>query len=304
MSINFVLIGHVDHGKTTCAGRILIDTGTVSEQDAKNVMKEAEQNKMKSWWLAYLLDIDEERERGKTHEYEIIEIDYKDKKLNLIDVPGHKQFVNQMILGAMQANVAVLICSAKKGEIDSGIKGQTYEHLMLVKSIGVKHLIVAVNKMDHDTVNWDMGIYDNIQKKLGGILKKLNFKTVRFVPISAYEGTNIVKSTDKSLMDLISESKIEKINDKPIFNSDKVEAKIMFMNIKNIITSGFECVLHSGNNITDCIIDKIIHKVPFVCNRDKTPIKVSLKLDREIDIYDRIILRDGDITIGIGIVVM
>lgn len=151
--MRFVIIGHVDHGKSTCAGKILVDTNSVTQSEISEAMREAEINNRKNW-LAYLLDIGEERLRGKTHEHTMIDITYQDTTLTLVDVPGHRNYVPEMVAGCCNADVALLVCSAKKGEYESGLKGQTLEHLIIAKTMGIDNLLVAINKMDHETVEW------------------------------------------------------------------------------------------------------------------------------------------------------
>ena len=186
--INFVLLGHVDHGKSTCAGRILMDTGTVQKQEVEKAIRDAELNNMRSWWLAYLLDVnDDERTKGKTVEYTLVPIQYNDYPMQLIDVPGHRQYVSEMISGTGRADIGVLICSAKKGEVESGLRGQTYEHLILARGLGIKTLVVGINKMDHETVSWSDDIFQNIKTKITKLISRLKFQNVKFLPISALD---------------------------------------------------------------------------------------------------------------------
>lgn len=308
--IKFVLIGHVDHGKSTCGGRILVNTNTVSEQDITKACKDAETNNMKSWWLAYLLDSGNERLNGKTQESISIDINHKNQTLEMIDVPGHKKYISEMIEGTSKANVAVLVISAKKGELESGLKGQTYEHLILSRSLGIKHLIVAVNKMDHDSVIWSEKIYDDIKLQVTNLVSELKFCSINFVPISALDGTNIVssKNDQKPLLDIICDvdkNNIEKINN--IYkNIKKFKAGCIFVNVENLISIGYECVLHSydGNKsiVTECEIIKIIGK-SFITSKDTLKpkfIQVEIEINKECDLGSLIILRNGDNTIAMG----
>ncbi|VVC04827.1 Elongation factor 1-alpha [Candidatus Burarchaeum australiense] len=193
--LNLVFIGHVDHGKSTTVGRILYDTGALSEQELRKLKEEAERVGKPTFEFAFTMDtLKEERERGVT-----IDISHKDFQtpkyyFTIIDAPGHKDFVKNMITGASQADAAVLVCAAKEG-----IQPQTKEHAFLAKVLGIQQLIVAVNKMD--AVGYDRVKYEDIKSQLTTVLKNVGFKmdTVAFVPISAYEGTNIAKkSPDKT----------------------------------------------------------------------------------------------------------
>ena len=311
-TVNFVLIGHVDNGKTTCAGRILVDTKTIDEREVEKAIEDATNNGMRSWWLAYLLDIGEERKKGKTHEHTVIPIEYKGIKVNLIDVPGHRKYVKEMIAGTSLANLAVLICSAKKGEVESGIKGQTYEHLLLARAMGIGKLIVAINKMDHESVMWDMNIYEDVKNKISKLISNLNFNQVQYIPISALEGTNVVNNdinniNNKSLMDLIITTKINPNRIIQTYEKQKkIKIKCKFMNIETIITPGYSCNIHSNDQVSYCTIKKIYSNKPFISNIDasKGVIDVDIELAEPIDIKTFVLLRDGDKTIGIGKIVV
>lgn len=297
LKCNFVLIGYVDHGKSTCAGRILVDTEMVSDKDIRKAVQDADENGMKTWWLAYLLDENyEERIKGKTHEYIINRGNYI---LNMIDVPGHNQFM-----------VVVLVCSIKTGEFEKGLKGQIYEHLILSRCMGITDLIVAINKID--SIGWDedhgtaLGIFNDTKNKIARIIKKLNFKSVNFVPISALNGWNVVHRMRgyESLLDIIENTNITKIQ--LVENNHKdlniIRAKCIFMNIKTLITSGFTAVLHSGNTVIDCTINEITTKSgkPFVTNKDVDYIDVTIELSRKCNLESYIIIRSSELTIAIG----
>ncbi|MDO8339653.1 MAG: translation elongation factor EF-1 subunit alpha [Candidatus Burarchaeum sp.] len=192
--LNMIFIGHVDHGKSTTVGRILYDTGALSEQELRKLKEEAESLGKATFEFAFTMDtLKEERERGVT-----IDISHKDFQtakyyFTIIDAPGHKDFVKNMITGASQADAAVLVCSVKEG-----IQPQTKEHAFLAKVLGIQQLIIAVNKMD--AVNYDRVKYEDLKAQLTTVLKNVGFKmdTVPFVPISAYDGVNIAKKSDKT----------------------------------------------------------------------------------------------------------
>jgi len=193
--LNLVFIGHVDHGKSTTVGRILYDTGALSEQELRKLKEEAEKVGKPTFEFAFTMDtLKEERERGVT--IDISHKDFQSQKyyITIIDAPGHKDFIKNMITGASQADAAVLVCSAKEG-----IQPQTKEHAFLAKVLGINQLIVAVNKMD--AVGYDRVKYDDLKAHLTTLLKNVGFKVenVPFIPISAYEGVNIAKkSPDKT----------------------------------------------------------------------------------------------------------
>ncbi len=205
--LNIVFIGHVDAGKSTMSGQILIKTGQVSQRDIDKYTRDAKDKGRDSWYLAYILDTnEEERAKGKTVEVGRATFETKSKRFTLLDAPGHKSFVPNMIAGAAQADVGVLIISARKSEFEAGFDrgGQTREHAMLAKTLGVQRLIVAVNKMDEQTVLWNKKRYDQIVKKLTPFIKKtVRFKPkdVTFLPVSAYTGANLDQKVPKSVCD-------------------------------------------------------------------------------------------------------
>ena len=156
---NFVLLGNVDNGKSTLAGRIIIDTQNIDSVEIDKARREAEKNGKSSFWLAYLLDIDEnERARGITLGYTFYDITYNEQKYKIIDVPGHHNLVQEMIAGTSFADVAVLVLSARSGEYESALKGQALQHTLIARGIGIQHLIVAIN-----TISKWLGFFNNIR---------------------------------------------------------------------------------------------------------------------------------------------
>ncbi len=187
--LNLIFIGHVDHGKSTTVGRVLYETGALSEQDLRRLKEEAEKVGKPTFEFAFAMDeLKEERERGLT--IDVAHKEFKTAKyyFTIIDAPGHRDFVKNMITGASQADAAVLVCSAKEG-----VQPQTKEHAFLAKVLGISQLIVAVNKMD--AVNFDRVKYEELKSTLSGLLRNIGYKvdTVPFVPVSAYTGANITK---------------------------------------------------------------------------------------------------------------
>jgi len=192
--INIVFIGHVDAGKSTIGGHIMYLTGMVEKRTLEKYEKEAKEKNRESWYLSWALDTNtEERDKGKTVEVGRAYFETEHRHFTILDAPGHKSFVPNMIGGASQADVAVLVISARKGEFETGFErgGQTREHAMLVKTAGVRHLIVVINKMDDPTVEWDEERYNEIKDKLTPYLKKCGFnpKTDLFyIPVSGLTG--------------------------------------------------------------------------------------------------------------------
>ncbi|XP_058824534.1 eukaryotic peptide chain release factor GTP-binding subunit ERF3A [Topomyia yanbarensis] len=203
--VNVVFIGHVDAGKSTIGGQIMSLTGMVDKRTLEKYEREAREKSRESWYLSWALDTNqEERDKGKTVEVGRAYFETEKKHFTILDAPGHKSFVPNMIGGAAQADLAVLVISARKGEFETGFDrgGQTREHAMLAKTAGVKHLVVLVNKMDDPTVNWDVERYNECRDKILPYLKKLGFnpaKDLTFMPVSGFTGQGLKEQIDESI---------------------------------------------------------------------------------------------------------
>ncbi len=185
--LNLIFIGHVDHGKSTSVGRILYETGALSEQQLRKLKEEAEKVGKATFEFAFTMDtLKEERERGVTIDLSHKEFETAKYYFTIIDAPGHRDFVKNMITGASQADAAVLVCSAKEG-----IQPQTKEHAFLAKVLGINQLIVAINKMD--SVNWDHVKFDEVKTQMSTLLKNIGYKVdaIPFIPYSGFQGDNI-----------------------------------------------------------------------------------------------------------------
>ncbi|KAF9222023.1 hypothetical protein BS17DRAFT_881469 [Gyrodon lividus] len=194
--LNVVFIGHVDAGKSTLGGNLLYMTGVVDKRTMEKYEHEAKEAGRETWYLSWALDsTPQERSKGKTVEVGRAYFETPSRRYTILDAPGHKTYVPSMISGAAQADVAVLVISARKGEFETGFEkgGQTREHVMLVKTVGVSKVVVVVNKMDDPTVNWEEARYNEIKEKLIPFIKAAGFnpKDVTFIPISAYTGSNL-----------------------------------------------------------------------------------------------------------------
>ncbi|CAH8456914.1 unnamed protein product [Schistosoma turkestanicum] len=193
-TLNLVFIGHVDAGKSTIGGHLLYLTGMVDKRTLEKYEREAKEKNRESWYLSWALDTNpEERDKGKTVECGRAYFETPKKRFVLIDAPGHKSYVPNMISGASVADIAILVISARRGEFETGFDkgGQTREHALLVKTAGVKHLIVLVNKMDDPTVLWDETRYTECRDKILPYLRKIGFNTkndVHCMPCSGYDG--------------------------------------------------------------------------------------------------------------------
>ena len=202
--MNLVFIGHVDAGKSTLSGNILYLTDNVDKRTIERYEREAKERNRESWFLAFIMDTnEEERAKGKTVEVGKAHFETPFKRYTILDAPGHKNYVPNMIQGASQADIGILVVSARKGEFEAGFDrgGQSREHAMLAKTLGVSYLIVVVNKMDEPTVQWKKERFDDIVTKIRPFLKKCGFtikKEVKFIPISGLTGANIKEEVKES----------------------------------------------------------------------------------------------------------
>ena len=200
--INLIIIGHVDHGKSTSIGHLFYKAGAISEKELKDFEAEAEALGKGSFKYAWVLDkLKEERERGLTIDLAFYELETKKNVFTVIDAPGHRDFVKNMVTGASQADGAILMISAKRGEYEAGTNpgGQTREHAFLAKTLGVNQLVVAVNKMDDPSVDWSEQRFEEVKDGISELLKKVGYdpSKISFVPTSGWTGDNLVEKSDK-----------------------------------------------------------------------------------------------------------
>ncbi len=189
---NLVTIGHVDHGKSTLVGRLLFDTGAVRDEQMRKLKELAKELKKETFEFAFVMDkLKEERERGVTIDIMHQRFDTQKFYFTIIDAPGHRDFVKNMITGTSQADGAILVCSAKEG-----VQEQTKEHAYLAKVLGVNQVVVAINKMD--AVSYNEANYKQTKEAMEKLLKGIGYKVdaIKFVPTSGYLGDNIAKKSE------------------------------------------------------------------------------------------------------------
>lgn len=196
--LNLIVAGHVDHGKSTTTGHILSLLGVVDPKKRAEIEEEAKKRGKEFAKYAWILDTyKEERERDMTIDLTFLSFETKKYHFTIIDAPGHRDFVKNMVTGASQADAALLVVSAKKGEFEAGIgaTGQTREHAFLLRTMGVSQIVVAINKMDDPSVNWSKERYEEVRKGILDLLRQVGYQVdkIKVVPISAWYGDNLVE---------------------------------------------------------------------------------------------------------------
>ncbi|MBU1703963.1 MAG: elongation factor 1-alpha, partial [Nanoarchaeota archaeon] len=193
--INIVFIGHVDHGKSTTVGRLLYDSGNIDEQQMRKLKEKAEELGKGGFEFAFVMDnLKEERERGVTIDLAHKKFESAKYYFTIIDAPGHKDFIKNMITGASQADVGVLVVAA-----NDGVNAQTREHVFLSKTLGVNQIIIAVNKMDISGVEYSEQRFNKVKEDVSNLLKTVGYKPdqIPFIPIASLMGDNVAKKSDK-----------------------------------------------------------------------------------------------------------
>jgi elongation factor 1-alpha len=198
--MNLVVIGHVDAGKSTATGHLIYKCGGIDKRTIEKFEKEAAEIGKASFKYAWVLDkLKAERERGITIDIALWKFESPKSVFTIIDAPGHRDFIKNMITGTSQADAAILVIASGTGEFEAGFSkdGQTREHALLAFTLGVKQMVVACNKMD--SINYSQARYDEIVQNVGQYLKKVgyNIEKVRFIPISGWEGDNMIEKSTR-----------------------------------------------------------------------------------------------------------
>uniref|UniRef100_H2ZFR5 Elongation factor 1-alpha n=1 Tax=Ciona savignyi TaxID=51511 RepID=H2ZFR5_CIOSA len=203
LHLNIVVIGHVDSGKSTTTGHLIYKCGGIDKRTIEKFEKEASEMGKGSFKYAWVLDkLKAERERGITIDIALWKFETPKYHMTVIDAPGHRDFIKNMITGTSQAcaDCAILIVAAGVGEFESGISknGQTREHALLAYTLGVKELIVAVNKMDSTEPRYSESRFKEIKQEVSAFIKKVGYNPgkVAFVPISGWHGDNMLEKSD------------------------------------------------------------------------------------------------------------
>merc|ERR1711931_432754 len=198
--INIVVIGHVDSGKSTSTGHMIYKCGGIDKRMIEKYEKEAQETGKGSFKYAWVLDkLKAERERGITIDIQLMKFETEKYYVTIIDAPGHRDFIKNMITGTSQADCAVLIIASSTGEFEAGISknGQTREHALLAYTLGVKQMIVGINKIDNTEPPYSETRFNEIKKEVESYVKKVGYvpKAVAFVPISGWHGDNMIEAS-------------------------------------------------------------------------------------------------------------
>jgi len=199
--VNLVVVGHVDSGKSTTTGHLIYKCGGIDKRTIEKFEKESQEMGKSSFKYAWVLDkLKAERERGITIDIALWKFETKTKDFTIIDAPGHRDFIKNMITGTSQADVAILVIAAGQGEFEAGYskEGSSREHPLLCYTLGIKQMIILVNKMDDKSVNWSQERFDAIVKEMTTYLVKVGYKAenLQFIPISGWHGDNMVEKSD------------------------------------------------------------------------------------------------------------
>ncbi|KAJ5073147.1 elongation factor 1-alpha 1 [Anaeramoeba ignava] len=200
LHVNVVVIGHVDSGKSTTTGHLIYKCGGIDKRTIERYEKEAESIGKKSFKFAWVLSkLKTERERGMTIDLSLWKFETSKYVLTIIDAPGHRDFIKNMISGTSQADCAILVVDSTKGGFEAGISedGQTREHALLAFTLGIRDMIVIVNKMDDKSVKYSEQRFKEIQEEMMRYLKRVGFSPdkIRFVPISGWKGDNMIEKS-------------------------------------------------------------------------------------------------------------
>ena len=199
--LNLVVIGHVDSGKSTSTGHLIYKCGGIDARTIEKFEKEAQEMGKSTFKYAWVLDkLKAERERGITIDIALWKFESSKRVFTIIDAPGHRDFIKNMITGTSQADAAVLMIASGKGEFEAGFSsdGQTREHALLAQTMGVKEMVVAINKMDDPSTLYSEARYNEIKAELTTYLKKVGYNPtkIEFIPISGWNGDNMIERSE------------------------------------------------------------------------------------------------------------
>lgn len=324
--IRFCMFGQVDVGKSTISGHFVKATGNLDEHEFEKIKEKCTKDKALNQLYSRVLDItDEEQIKGKTHEYSILEFTYKETNFELLDTPGHKAFIRELIncISQFEVNnkcdvIGCCLLSAKEGEFQAGwIGGQTKEDLIIAKSLGIEDLVVIVNKLD--TLSSDKERQEKFDKLTSTVKPFLRdvckFKTLSFIPVSGYQGLGLVEKypsfeeTSISFYEALLEAKksfssrwLEKDEYTTWnFESDSHVIDLRVIQCENIICPGYQCIIHYIGKEYECTIERIKGK-KFLKSKESGICKVKLSQPLKLTNARRVLVRNASLTIGYGVI--
>jgi len=319
-------VGHANQGKSSTAGHLLFKCGYISRHDMDKIIAECAAEKMGRCAFSRVLDIyDEEKTKGNTHEYQLVEFTYKDKHYELIDTPGHKMFIRSMITGLYQKKpediIGCVMISVIKGEFEAGFgNGQTKEDIILLRAIGITKVIIIINKMD--TVDFAQAPYDDTVAKLDKFVKKLRFANICYIPVSGFKGIGLVNMDDmpswykgKELIALLDDyaqikdaipATADSSEDLTIYRTKQLIVQFNILN-SPLVTIGTVGMCHYPGGEIAYSITKILTinnkeyiQKTFAKSDDKITCIITLETDILIVKGTRILFRDKEQTVGFG----
>merc|ERR1712156_712590 len=297
--INLVVIGHVDSGKSTTTGHLIYKCGGIDKRTIEKFEKEAAETGKASFKYAWVLDkLKAERERGITIDIALWKFQSDSRIFTIIDAPGHRDFIKNMITGTSQADAAVLMIASDVGGFEAGFskEGQTREHALLAQTMGVKQMVVAVNKMDDTSVNYSQARYDEIKSELTAYLKKV--ANIPFIPISGWVGDNMIEASDTEMF----------------------VAQVIVFNHPGQIQNGYTPVLDCHTAHIACRFDKIRSKVDkrtgavtedepqFIKSQDAAMVEIKPTKPMVVETFStyaplgRFAVRDSKQTVAVGVI--
>lgn len=315
--VRFCMFGQVDVGKSTCAGHLIKLTNGIASHDFEKIKEKCVKDRTMTQLYSRILDVNEEEQiKGKTHEFSITKLSHKNHSFELLDTPGHKAFIRELIncisqyeVGGVCNVVGCCILSAKEGEFESGLNGgQTKEDLIIAKSLGIDDLIVLVNKLDTHQPREQPDRYNKIVKQITPFVRDTcKFKSVTYLPVSGYEGLGLIDvypyiEASVSFIDaLVSTSRnlstrqVKKVQPKDDQSSVIVNFRVM--QCENVIAPGFTCVVHYNGKEYDCVVEKIKGK-RFLRSRESGLCKFGFNPSVNVTVASRMLVRSATMTLG------
>jgi len=265
--LNLVVIGHVDSGKSTSTGHLIYKCGGIDARTIEKFEKEAQEMGKSTFKYAWVLDkLKAERERGITIDIALWKFESAKRIFTIIDAPGHRDFIKNMITGTSQADAAVLMIASGKGEFEAGFSsdGQTREHALLAQTMGVKEMIVAINKMDDPSTAYSEARYNEIKAELTTYLKKVGYNPakIEFIPISGWNGDNVgFNVKNLSVKDIKRGYVCSDSKNDPAKDTEMFVAQVIVLNHPGQIQNGYAPVLDCHTAHIACKFDKIRDKI-------------------------------------------